>query len=291
MEKHLRDVFIRYGRPDQLDSDGGPQFQSDGFSKFLTTWGIKHRTSSPYYPQSNGRAELGVKTAKRLLKGNANPDGTLNNDNVARAILQYHNTPLRDGPMSPAQLLFGRVLADFLPVNPNAYQLHPHWTKEVNKQQTQRAALHKRAAKRYNFGTRLLKPLTVGQHVLVQHHATKRWNRPAVVMEALPHRKFRIQMSDTGNMSYRNRRHLKPTFPLSGPNIAQTHHPNCTPTTVQHSDTDCNQTETTPHMPSEGGGEDELSQDIEQPQGQIAPARLKLAVRRLKPHNKPGLKE
>ena len=100
--------------------------------------------SSPYYPQSNGRAELGVKTAKRLLKNNINQDGTLNNDNVARAILQYHNTPLRDGPMSPAQLLFGRALADFLPVNPDAYQLHPYWCENINKRQIQQSATRKK---------------------------------------------------------------------------------------------------------------------------------------------------
>ena len=138
LEKHLRDVFSRYGRPNRIDTDGGPQYKSEGFARFLSNWGIEHRVSSPYYPQSNGQAEVGVKTAKRLLRDNTNPDGSLNNNKVACAILQYHNTPLRDGPMSPAQLLFGRALADFLPVNPQEYQLHPYWQAQVDLCQQRR---------------------------------------------------------------------------------------------------------------------------------------------------------
>ena len=163
LEQHLRGIFTRYGRPNQLDTDGGPQYKSEGFMRFLDEWGVKHRVSSPYYAQSNGRAELGVKTAKRLLKENTNPDGSLNNNKVACAILQYHNTPLRDGPMSPSQLLFGRALADFLPVNPQAYQLHPYWKTEVEKSQKRRLHLHQSIAKRYNVGTRQLHPLAAGQ--------------------------------------------------------------------------------------------------------------------------------
>ncbi|MEL6803182.1 MAG: DDE-type integrase/transposase/recombinase, partial [Bacteroidota bacterium] len=49
LETQLRGIFTRYGRPERLDTDGGPQFQAEAFLQFLTTWGIKHRTSSPYY--------------------------------------------------------------------------------------------------------------------------------------------------------------------------------------------------------------------------------------------------
>ena len=52
-------------------------------------------TSSAYYPQSNGRAEAAVKSAKRLLKMNTGPGGSLDTDKVTAALLQYLNTPLR----------------------------------------------------------------------------------------------------------------------------------------------------------------------------------------------------
>ena len=62
-----RDIFCSYGVPEEVSSDGGPQFSSHAFQTFLKTWGIDHRLSSVSYPQSNGRAEMGVKTAKRML--------------------------------------------------------------------------------------------------------------------------------------------------------------------------------------------------------------------------------
>ena len=55
---------IRYRVPDTVVTDNGPQFASQEFSSFAKTWGFVHTTSSPYYPQSNGKAENAVKTIK-----------------------------------------------------------------------------------------------------------------------------------------------------------------------------------------------------------------------------------
>ena len=290
--KHLRDIFTRYGRPDQLETDGGPQYLSESFINFLKTWGVKHRVSSPYYAQSNGRAEVAVKSAKRMLRDNVNTNGTVNNDKVARAVLQYHNTPLQDGPMSPAQLLFGRALADFLPVNPKAYELHPYWAQQVNKNQSNRATHHRNLVKRYNFGTRLLKPLQVGQRVVLQDRvrSTNRWNRSGEVIECLPFRKYKVKLCDTGNITTRNRRFLKVTNSnclMNGGSFAsQFKGPNVRPRNSAEK-----------HNQSLNLAEKNLSPDVggEGPEviRHSADIHIKepLAKRRLRPHNKPGLKE
>ena len=59
-------VFIIYGVSEELSTDGGPQFTSNAIQQYLKDWGVKHRLSSAGYPQSNGRAELAVKSAKRI---------------------------------------------------------------------------------------------------------------------------------------------------------------------------------------------------------------------------------
>ena len=119
-------LFHAYGVPEEVSSDGGPQFTVATFQNFLKNWGVKHQ-SSAFYTQSNGRAELAVKTSKRILENNMSSDGAIDNDKVAQAILQYHNTLLPYIHQSPAQILFHHQLKDCVPCPIHHYKLHKNW--------------------------------------------------------------------------------------------------------------------------------------------------------------------
>ena len=56
------------GTPDEIISDNGPPFSGNKFSAFLAGLGIRHATSSPNYPQSNGFIERQIPTVKRLME-------------------------------------------------------------------------------------------------------------------------------------------------------------------------------------------------------------------------------
>ena len=66
--KKLKRFFATHGIPNELLSDKGPPFYSAEFENFLRSSGTEDVTSSPGYPQSNGRVENAVKTAKSLIK-------------------------------------------------------------------------------------------------------------------------------------------------------------------------------------------------------------------------------
>ena len=91
--KNFREFFTTFNIPEEISTDGGPQMMSSEVQDCLRKWGIKHRLSSAYFPHSNSRAELSVKSAKRLLRDNLNKQGQLNTDRFMRAMLQFRKNP------------------------------------------------------------------------------------------------------------------------------------------------------------------------------------------------------
>ena len=102
----MKSVFSRYGIPELLISDNGPQCVSKEFEEFAEKYNFKHTTSSPHFPQSNGQAERTIQIVKRLLSRSDDPFLTL---------LTYRATPLPWCGYSPAQLLMGRNIRTNIP--------------------------------------------------------------------------------------------------------------------------------------------------------------------------------
>ena len=168
--KMCRELFASLGVPEEVSVDDGPQFKAGVFKKFAKDWDIDIRCSSAYFAQSNGRAEAGVKTMKRILRENVSPSGSLNTDKVLKAILCYKNTPDESG-MSPAMILMGRPLKDSLPAIPrraNVFQAEnvaKSWRDMWASREIALADRLCRGVEKLNSKVRDLPCLEVGQKV------------------------------------------------------------------------------------------------------------------------------
>ena len=104
LRDHLIDLFSIEGYPDEIVSDNGPPFQSKEFAKFLSSLGIRHTTSSPGYPLSNGFIERQIQMVKNMFSKSSN---TLSFQEV---LADLRTTCIGTGLPSPAEILHGRNL-------------------------------------------------------------------------------------------------------------------------------------------------------------------------------------
>ena len=64
----LKQIFLRYGIPEMVKADNGPQYSSVEFATFANSWKFPHVTSAiPKFPQSNRLAEKTMQTTKNML--------------------------------------------------------------------------------------------------------------------------------------------------------------------------------------------------------------------------------
>lgn len=152
----LQGIFSIHGIPEIVVADNVP-FNSYICKKFAEEWNFKFVYSSPMYPKSNGAAERAVQTCKNILK-KCKEGGK----SVYVALLEYRNMPIYNLNMSPAQILFSRMLRTKVPVSNKLLvpQLQCNVKDKLMKVQ-------ERTTMYYNRNARLRQPFYTGENVVL----------------------------------------------------------------------------------------------------------------------------
>ena len=179
--------------------------------------------SSVAFPQSNGREEVAVKTAKRLLMSSTWPTGSLDHDRFLCAMLQLRNTPDPDCNLSPAQIIFGRPSRDTLSSvnrlekfsNPNIRPLWRHaWAAREEALRTRIT----RTTESLRAHSRPLRPLAIGARVFLQNQkgaSSTKWDRSGTVGDVPGYDQYRVKVDGSGRLTLRNRRFLRAYTPAT----------------------------------------------------------------------------
>ena len=194
--KHLKEIFTEIGVPRCIVSDDGTQFTSQEFKDFMRMWNIQHRVTSPTNAQSNGQAECFVQTIKNSLT-KAMEGG----EDIYLAILSYITMCLNHSLPSPAELLNSRKSKCLLPL----------WTQQQNHtHQYRRMMQHQKhkQAKYYNKSAKYLPSLKTGDAVYVQLVPNVRRWTPAIIVETLSVRSYRVK-TPKGGVYVRNRKFIR----------------------------------------------------------------------------------
>uniref|UniRef100_A0A8C7WXQ6 Gypsy retrotransposon integrase-like protein 1 n=1 Tax=Oryzias sinensis TaxID=183150 RepID=A0A8C7WXQ6_9TELE len=187
-----------FGRPDEILTDNGTQYTGEAFKRFTKEWGVKHITSSPHYPKSNGFIERHVRHIKSIVKKTLKYGG-----NLQMALLQIRATPIDSKLPSPAELIFGRPVTTLLPsrTDPGKEEHRLHLEQRTANMKEH----HDRNSRKE------LPPLQPGQHVTVLNKERGTWH-PATVVEKSTEPRSYIVQTPNGNQIRRCRSHLRELF-------------------------------------------------------------------------------
>ena len=189
----LRRIFATFGLPEVIVTDNGPSLVSEEFEAWLKRNGIRHKTSPPYHPATNGLAERAVQTVKRGVK--KMKSGTLS-DKIARFLFAYRNTPHSTTGVSPAELLMGRKLRSPLDL------LKPDLHFRVEGRQEKQKQYHDKSSRQRSFA--------IGDLVFVNNFSRSSADLwlPGQVIVATGPRAFQVKIFD-GRIVRRHVDHMR----------------------------------------------------------------------------------
>ena len=171
----LKRYFGCFGVPQEVSCDGGTEFKANETQEFFVRWGIHCRMSSAYHPQSNGMAEVAVKSVKCILGDCIDFDGALDTEKFMQAILMYRNTPDPVCRISPVEMVFVRKLMDTLPRLDKSKNVHLNprinadWREAWVAKECVLRCRCKLTCEKLNKASKPLADLAVGERVVIQN--------------------------------------------------------------------------------------------------------------------------
>uniref|UniRef100_A0A2N9G4I2 Integrase catalytic domain-containing protein n=1 Tax=Fagus sylvatica TaxID=28930 RepID=A0A2N9G4I2_FAGSY len=100
-------IITRFGIPYKLISDNGTPFINKDMREVLEHYQVKHRRSTPYYPQGNGQAEATNRMLLRILSKMVFDYGNDWRAHLADVLWAYRSSPKIATGFTPFSLVYG----------------------------------------------------------------------------------------------------------------------------------------------------------------------------------------
>uniref|UniRef100_A0A2N9HE72 RNA-directed DNA polymerase n=1 Tax=Fagus sylvatica TaxID=28930 RepID=A0A2N9HE72_FAGSY len=100
-------IITRFGIPHKIISDNGTPFVNKNVREVLEHYRIKHRRSTPYYPQGNGQAEATNRMLLRILSKMVFDYGKGWNSHLADTLWAYRGSTKTATGFTPFSLVYG----------------------------------------------------------------------------------------------------------------------------------------------------------------------------------------
>ncbi|GJV80867.1 reverse transcriptase domain-containing protein [Tanacetum coccineum] len=229
--KFLKSLFARFGAPRAIISDRGTHFCNDQFAKVMQKYGVTHRLSTAYHPQTSGQVEVSNRGLKRILERTIGENRASWSDKLDDALWAFRTAYKTPIGCTPYKLVYGKAChlpielehkaywalkqANFDPIitgdhrkvqlnELNELRDHAYENSLIYKAKTKRLHDSKIKNRVFNIGDRVL--LFNSRLKIFSGKLKSRWNGPFTITRVFPYGTVELSQANGPNFKVNGHR-------------------------------------------------------------------------------------
>ncbi|GJW37354.1 reverse transcriptase domain-containing protein [Tanacetum coccineum] len=222
--KFLKSIFSRFGAPRAIISDRGTHFCNDKFDKVMSKYGVTHRLSTAYHPQTSGQVEVTNRGLKRILERTVGENRASWSDKLDDALWAFRTAYKTPIGCTPYKLVYGKSCHLPVELEHKAYwalkhanfdlktagdhrKLQLNELNELRDQAYENSLIYKEKTKKLHDSKIKNRIFNVGDQVLLFNSRLKifsgklksRWSGPFTITEVFPYGTAKLSHPDGSN--------------------------------------------------------------------------------------------